>query len=195
MKKALAGVYVLVGLQLVAMGLLVHTVYFPSEDRLKTLHYGSETATLVSPHSLREELAHGEQKYVLVDTRDRESYERGHIITAINVEPGPQMVEKFRMLQEENSGKEILIYCYTEVCMRGRKVGNELAKHGIHVRELGIGFNEWKNFWREWNYENEWEGIVMDEFIAIGSDPGELRKRDVAELLDSDCGLQPGFSC
>ena len=179
-------------LQSILILVLLAVVFFPSEDKLKKDYYTSEVATLVSPHSLREEILHGTNPYVLVDTRDNISYERGHIVGAINIIPDANMVSKFKNLQKENKGKEILIYCYTQVCMRGRKVGKELAENGIYVRELGIGFNEWKNFWRNWNYENEWNEINIFDYIRIGQEPGVFR--NIKPLNTSSCGTGE-FGC
>lgn len=41
--------------------------------------------------------------------------------------------------------------------MTGRKVGKMLAKEGIYVKHLGIGWNEWRYDWKSWNHPHEWD--------------------------------------
>ena len=171
-----------------------YRVFFPSDNVWKNIHYSSEVAALVSPHNLRELIEEGTNPYTLVDVREPEHYELGHIIGAINIPPDARMVESFRELEDE--GKNILVYCYTEVCMRGRKVGKELAENGIYVKELGIGFGEWKNGWREWNYEWEIPEINIDELIVVGSEPGMYTVTLEGVLKGSSgCGSRPGYEC
>ena len=186
----------LIALQFILIAFLFNIVLNPSQDRLKATYYETQAATLVSPHSLRENFDHGEENYIIVDTREAESYRQGHITTAINIVPGRDMVEKFRNLEMENPETPILIYCYTEVCMRGRKVGRELSQNGIFVQELGIGFNEWKNYWKKWNYESEWEYINIDDYITVGDEPGEFDINVLENILKREsCSSNPNYSC
>ena len=179
----------------VTAALVLHTtsLQYLSGDTLKRLHYETEAATLVSPHGLREKMEHGENPYLLVDVREKEHYVLGHITEAVNIPPDGDMVEAFRELQKKHPEKELLIYCYTEVCMRGRKVGRELAKNGIFVRELGIGFQEWKYDWKKWNYEWEWEHVDMQPLITTGEKPGVLILEKGKEK--EGCSANAGFSC
>ena len=187
--------YAILTILIIAVIFLAKEVYFPSQNSLKKHYYTSQVATLVSPHSLREKILHGENPYVIVDTRDRESYINGHIVGAYNIEPGENMVYEFKGIQAKYPNKPILIYCYTEVCMRGRKVGKELAKNGIYVYELGIGFNEWKNFWTKWNYENEWETVDIQKYITIGDELGEFKAQKKDLLKPASCSSAPGYEC
>ena len=150
---------------LVLVLVLTQKVLYPTQDDLKKTYYDTQTATLVSPHSLRELIEYGQSPYLLVDLRERNDYLRSHIVGAINVVPSENLVEDFKKLQVENPYKTILTYCYTEVCMRGREVGRDLAAGGVFVRELGIGYNEWEHFWTKWNYENEWEHINIQDYM------------------------------
>ena len=181
--------------QSVLLSALALRVYMPSEATLRSGYYAAETATLVSPHHLREVIERGENPFVLVDVRKPEHYALGHIIGAVNIPAESDMAEKFRVLQKENPDKKILVYCYTQVCMLGRTVGNELARHGISVRELGVGFHEWKHYWREWNYAWEWDDIAIDELVAIGSTPGTYIPDLMKMFQDSGCGSEPGYDC
>lgn len=182
-------------LQMVLTGVLLFRIYMPTEAQLRAEHYATETATLVSPHSLREKIEHGENSYILIDVRTPEHYKFGHIIGAVNIPAGSDMIEKFKNLKKQNPNKEILMYCYTQVCMLGRKVGNELAKRGVSVRELGIGFHEWKHYWWNWNYEWEWQDIFIDKLIVTGEQPGEYVPDLETLFKGSGCSQEAGYDC
>ena len=186
-------VYTILSIQFILIGIIFYAEFFPTENSLKKDYYRTEVATLISPHGLREQILHNKNNFVLVDTRDNVSYIDGHIVGAINIEPNLSIVSEFQKLQEMYPDKPILIYCYTQVCLRGRKIGKELANHNIYVFELGIGFNEWKNFWRQWNYESEWDDIDIFDYIAEGEDPGVFK--NTIESPISNCNTIPGFSC
>ena len=181
-------------IEFIAIVFLVQSEFFPNERQYIERFYESNVATLVSPHSLREQLSEGHEQFILVDVREKEDYLRNHIITAINIVPDDNLIINFKELQMNSQDKEILVYCYTHVCMRGKKVGRVLAKNGVYVKELGIGFNEWKNFWREWNYENEWNSININELIISGEEPGELKNKSTSLIKESGCSIGE-FGC
>lgn len=138
-------------------------------------YYAHETATLISPHNLRERMSHGKDDYILVDVRAEEDYFREHIVTAINIDTGKsldQVLADFQSVAVGNPNKEIIIYCYSTACMNGRKAGNFLAENGIYVKELTIGWNEWRYDWQMWNYETEWDVYAVEDFVISGVEPG-----------------------
>ena len=151
--------------------------------------YIENVETLVSPHHLRGLISKGlVDDFILIDLREREDYLNGHIIGAINIVPDENLVENFEKLNENS---EVIIYCYTHYCMRGKKVGKKLAESGIFVKELGIGFNEWKNFYKIWNYESEWEALNISEYIQVGEEAGFFEPDE----SDISCSVREGFEC
>ena len=180
---------IIIGNLVITLALTLH-ITSPSDKTLKTLHYETETAVLVSPHALREDMEHGENPYVIIDTREPEHYKLGHITGAINIPPDNDMVTEFKEIIKKYPDKEVLIYCYTSVCMRGRKVGKELASNGVYVRELGVGFQEWKNDWKSWNYE--WEKINIQPLITEGEEPGIFIP---TKHKKEGCAVNEDFSC
>jgi rhodanese-related sulfurtransferase len=162
------------------------------QNELIAQYYASEVATLVSPHSIRERMTHGKDEFVLVDVRAVEDYEREHIAGAINIsgELSPEeLTAKFRELP---SDKEIIIYCYSSACMNGRKVGHHLAQEGIFVKEMTIGWNEWRYAWESWNYETEWDEHTVEDYVVSGSEPGAVPES--AQELDI-CPIDGEFAC
>jgi len=166
-----------------------------SENNLVKEFYLTENAVRVSPHSLRVRMDRGDDSYILVDLRSQEEYEKEHIIGAINIpaylDPYTASYDEERLVKEFSKlpkGKEIIVYCYSEPCMTGRKVGKILAENGIYVKHLGIGWNEWRYHWTDWNHEIEWDQVKVEDYIYSGKDPGVPQKRDVV----SACGLEGG---
>lgn len=160
-----------------------------SEDRIAEF-YATETAVYVSPHSVRKKIAQGQDAdFVLVDVRSSQEYKTEHIIGALNVpaykdpetaayDDVDRIVDDFRKIQEENPNKDIIVYCYSTACMSGRKIGNLLASHGIFVKELTIGWNEWRYAWNMWNHSGEKPSAVED-YIFSGSQPGEPKAHEL----------------
>jgi rhodanese-related sulfurtransferase len=158
--------------------------YTPSQDELIREFYRVEVASNVSPHHLRKAMTKGEtDDFVLVDLRSPEEYEREHIAGAISIwayndpensayDEVDRIVSMFRALPQD---KDIIVYCYSIPCMTGRKIGHALAEHGVYVKLLGVGWNEWRYFWTLWNHEHEWDQINVEDYIASGSEPGSAK--------------------
>jgi len=76
-------------------------------------------------------------------------------------------------------------------CMTGRKIGLMLVDHGIYVKHLGIGWNEWKYDWTGWNHEHEWNITKAEDYIATGKDPGV----PVLRVNSTVCSIDNQFGC
>ncbi|MBT4538743.1 hypothetical protein HOI26_00920 [Candidatus Woesearchaeota archaeon] len=171
-----------------------------SDDLIKEF-YDVETATHVSPHGLRKHMGE-DPNVVIVDLRSQEEYEEEHIITAINVPAYKdrdhsdygaveRIVSEFKTMQVANPNAEFIVYCYSTPCMTGKKVGKMLADHGIYVKHLGIGWNEWRYHWETWNHHHEWELTDVMNYVVSGPDPGELEGVTKKEV----CPIEGGLGC
>lgn len=154
-------------------------------DQIRT-YYETENTVIVSPHGLRKRMDKGESGFVLVDLRSREEYEREHIVGAVSIpaysDPDTsaygdveRILDAFEALPRD---KEIIVYCYSRACMTGRKIGLMLSKNSIFVKHLGIGWNEWRHDWTDWNHEHEWEVTRPEDYIWTGSEPGMAAKKE-----------------
>ncbi len=173
----------------------------PSQEDLIKEFYEIENAVRVSPHGLRVKMSKGEiGSYILVDLRSAEEYEKEHIITAINIpiykdantsayDEKDRIIGQFKEIIEKNPKKEIIAYCYSMPCMTGRKIGKMLAENGIYIKELGIGWNEWRYFWNLWNHDGEIPS-KMEDYITKGKEPGTPK---ISEF-PSPCG-KGEFGC
>ncbi len=155
-------------------------MYTTSNEARIAEYYAIENAVHVSPHSVRKNINSSDM--ILVDLRSAEEYARAHIIGAVNIpaysSPDTsdygaveRIVGSFRILKEEHPNAEIVVYCYSNACMTGRKVGAMLAEHDIYVKHLGIGWNEWRYSWDLWNHDGETK-VNPSDYIATGTDPG-----------------------
>ncbi len=167
------------------------------EDLIKDFYF-TEAAVHVSPHHIRKAMDKGDKSFILVDLRSQQEYEGEHIIGAINIpaykDPNTsdygdveRIVSEFAELPKD---KDIIVYCYSTPCMTGRKVGKMLAENGIYVKQLGVGWNEWRHFWTLWNHEHEWGQTTVEDYVSTGTEPGIPQTRE----LPSPCG-EGEFSC
>lgn len=141
-------------------------------NELRAEFYAEEAATHVSPHSIRERMDKGDDSFILVDIRAVEDYEREHIIGAINIDTSRALAETLEDFKALPADKEIIIYCYSTACMNGRKAGNFLAENGVYVKEMTVGWNEWRYAWEMWNYDTEWDDHKVEDYVVSGSEPG-----------------------
>jgi len=170
-----------------------------SQEDLISDFYAIENAVYVSPHSLRKMMDKGDQSYVLVDLRSAQEYEREHIVGAISIpaykDPETsaygdveRIVGAFEGLAKD---KDIIVYCYSIPCMTGRKIGAMLADHGIYVKHLGIGWNEWRYDWTMWNHEHEWNQTEAQDYLFFGPEPGE----PLSKTGSKACPIEGEFGC
>ncbi|MBI2138436.1 hypothetical protein HYU13_02520 [Candidatus Woesearchaeota archaeon] len=174
----------------------------PSQKELIRDFYLVENAVHISPHGVRKAMDKGDSSIVLVDLRSEQEYLKEHIIGAVNIpaykDPDTsaygdvdRIVSSFLGLQDNNPGKDIVVYCYSMPCMTGRKIGQMLAEHGIFVKHLTIGWNEWRHFWTLWNHEHEWNATLVKDYIAKGKEPGKPKSK----MNLTACPIDNEFGC
>jgi hypothetical protein len=73
--------------------------------------------------------------------------------------------------------------------MTGRKIGQILAEHGVYVKHLGVGWNEWRYHWELWNHPHEWEQTNVLDFVSSGTDAGTYTGEiDIAPCIEGRLG-------
>jgi rhodanese-related sulfurtransferase len=75
----------------------------------------------------------------VVDVREAEDYEEGHIPGAVNL---PR--EKWHTLEGLERDKTNVLYCYSHVCHLAATAAVEFAGKGYPVMEMDGGFKAWK---------------------------------------------------
>ena len=76
---------------------------------------------------------------VIVDVREAEDFEKGHIPGAINLPS-----DKWHTLRGLDKDKVNVIYCYNITCHLGARGAVQFASQGYPVMELEGGFETWK---------------------------------------------------
>ncbi len=174
-----------------------------SDDNLISRFYHTDVATVVSPHGLRKHISKGDKDFILVDVRSQEEYEEEHIIGALNVPAYvdrntsaygdvERIVRGFKDIIKKYPHRDIIVYCYSSACMSGAKVGKMLADHGIYVKELGIGWNQWRYDWNSWNHQHEWDVTYVEDYIASGPDAGVYTG---GQSMKDKCSESESFGC
>ena len=94
----------------------------------------------IDPYSVRRIVDAKDSKCLIVDVRDKNTYKKGHVPTAINV-PSHEIDENIKKLPKN---KILILYCYHVVCFAAPKAALKLAKKGWNVMEMVGGFDEWQ---------------------------------------------------
>ena len=76
---------------------------------------------------------------VVVDVREAEDYEKGHIPGAINCPKS-----KWEFCDGLSKDKNNIVYCYTQTCHLAAWAALEFADNGYPVLEMEGGFAAWK---------------------------------------------------
>lgn len=80
------------------------------------------------------------QKFVLLDTRKRSSWDHGHVAGAVHLpagEVGKSLLDRFP------KGSELVVYGWSPGCNGATKTASELMGLGYRVREMIGGFEYW----------------------------------------------------
>jgi|TARA_Y100000310_G_scaffold345223_1_gene462846 rhodanese-related sulfurtransferase len=204
-KVTISIMFLIIILSVVAGSLTTFTILklqTPSQEDMVKDFYLTETAVHVSPHHIRKAMDKGDESFILVDLRSQEEYEEEHIVGAINIPAYKdrdysdygaveRIVNSFGELKAENPDKEIIVYCYSDPCMTGRKVGGILVEQEIYVKHLGIGWNEWRYFWTLWNHPHEWDITNVEDYVFSGKEPGTPK----INFNSTSCSIEGALGC
>jgi len=80
----------------------------------------------------------GSSDLVLLDMRDREDYQKGHIKGALSM-PLEEIDKRYRDLPRD---KDIVTYCYNQYCQLSTLGALKLVEHGIPAKEMNVGWSE-----------------------------------------------------
>lgn len=100
------------------------------------------------------------ERTVVIDVREEEDYNKGHIPGAINL---PH--DRWNTCEGLNKDRLNVLYCYSQVCHLAAAAAVEFAGKGYPVMEMDGGFEAWK--------ENDLE-VERSESPARGTKPVRL---------------------
>lgn len=112
-----------------------------------------------TPHSLKEIM--GKPTVMVLDVRDKESFDREHIPGAVNI-PLTELLGRLKDIPKE---KTVVCYCWTYACHLATKACLDLAHKDYKVQELFGGIRAWKE----------------SGFSCEGSQSAELGKKGEAQ--------------
>lgn len=96
--------------------------------------------TEMSSYTLLKKMSANANDFVVLDVRDKPSYDLGHIKGAISM----PIADIPRRNRELPTDKDIVIYCWSHECGLGPNAAALLAKLGMtNLKELRIGWCEW----------------------------------------------------
>ena len=101
-------------------------------------YFANKMAFTTGPVELHRNLGDG-NNVVVVDVREAEDYEKGHIPGAINL---PH--DKWNTTQGLKKDTVNVLYCYSHVCHLAATAAVEFAGKGYPVMEMDGGFDAWQ---------------------------------------------------
>lgn len=125
-------------------------------------YFDEKLAFTTGPVELSEMIKVG-SNITVIDVREAEDFEKGHIPTAINL---PK--EKWATLDGLARDKTNIVYCYNQQCHLGAKACQLFAARGLPVMELEGGFEVWKQ--RDMEIEHSGENRLTKMFHSLGKD-------------------------
>ena len=102
-------------------------------------YFANKMAFTTGPVELSRNLNDGGSNIVVVDVREAEDYEKGHIPGAINL---PH--EKWNSAEGLRKENLNVLCCYSHVCHLAAAAAVEFAGKGYSVMEMDGGFEAWK---------------------------------------------------
>ena len=118
----------------------MHTTMTRIHDPAKArAYFEDKLAFTTGPVELARWIKANENNLVIVDVREAEDYEKGHIPGAISLP-----TEQWENLNELRRDKTNVVYCYTQQCHLAANACARFAAKGYPVMELDGGFEAWK---------------------------------------------------
>ena len=118
------------------------------DEKLKEIRYNTEKAAkyftkimayTLGPIELKEMHEKKTSDMIILDVRDKEDYEKGHILDAISM-PRAEMDDR---VDEFSKEKLYIVYCYNQQCHLGACACRFLSVNGFHAMLLEGGFKTW----------------------------------------------------
>jgi rhodanese-related sulfurtransferase len=119
-----------------------------------------EKGLYFDPLNLIEWLKKPDEKIVLVDIRDKGSFEKERIKTAVNFQEADEIIRWLK-----NKKLTVVIYSSYGNDLKTKTVAYQLINQGIQTKILSIGYNEFRHLKILWLPQSLWEKINLEDFI------------------------------
>jgi len=130
------------------------------KDKLKDL-IELEKSLYIDPLILLEVIDSHDQSVILIDIRDKVSFKKAHIISAVNYSR-EELLKNISNFKK----KKVVIYGDTAYSIETKELALLLIQKNIDVRIMSIGWNEFRHFRNLWLPESDWEKIDVNKYIT-----------------------------
>lgn len=110
----------------------------PNDPAKARQYFEDKMAFTTGPVELDRMIRQG-QNVVVIDVREAEDYEQGHIPGAVNLP-----ADRWDSFQGLAKDRQNVLYCYSHVCHLAAKAAAKFAAEGYPVMEMDGGFKAWK---------------------------------------------------
>jgi rhodanese-related sulfurtransferase len=100
----------------------------------------SNSLTEISSYTLLQRMQNTSDHFIMLDVRDKASYDLGHIKGAISI-PETDIISRYNELPRD---EDIILYCWSSECSLGPSAAASLAELDFtNLKDLKIGWCEW----------------------------------------------------
>jgi len=114
----------------------------PLSAEARAAYFRTKLEAEWGPFDLQHALEKKDNRIIVIDTRDAESFAKEHIPGAVNI-PTDELSSRLHELPKE---KELVPYCWSVVCHLATRAALYLSEQGYQVHELAGGIEYWKNY-------------------------------------------------
>ncbi len=112
------------------------------------------------PLDLIDDLKKQRKEILLVDCRDKDSFTKGHIKTAVNFQSINQILELTK-----KSKKTVILYGNYQEEPKINQIALDLLGKGLKVRVLSVGYNQFRHLKIFWLPESQWDKVNPEEWV------------------------------
>lgn len=123
---------------------IINTKFLVSEkEHCNTSYYNTINAVIkeINVHQLKEILNRRDPKYILIDVRNQEEYNKSHLIQALNIP-----LKQIKKIQELNINLQDKVCCvYCSLDSRSILASQLLTTQNLNIARVRGGLHAWKN--------------------------------------------------
>ena len=119
--------------------------FAPADTDKAKCYFNAKLACETDCSDVYADIKTGHAKFILLDVRSVEAYEKSHAITAVSL---PHASINLQCLSDYPQDTLFVVYCWGPGCNGATKAASKIAALGYGVKEMIGGIHYWEDFER-----------------------------------------------